>query len=390
MNPGGQELLVKARQMLGFGRDGSVQLGGRVATWAAGLALGAAADAVFADPSRHHPVATFGTWAQNVEQRIYKPTRRRGALTWAVLVLPVTAAAWAIDQSLVKRPLARIVFTATCVYFACGAATLQKVTGKIGANLADGDIDTARSWLPWLVGRDPSNLNEQEISRAVIESLAENTSDAYVAPVVWGAIGGPAGVVGYRAINTLDAMFGHRNERFQHFGWWPARVDDVANILPARLTAILTVAGAWVVDGSLVRGWQAWREHAHQHPSPNAGPIEAATAGVLGIQLGGVNNYGGKVENRGSLGWGNPPEAADIGRARTLATWVNVSSTAIALTALVATAVCAKNQSSKTQQSKTQSAKIQPGSLGIASPLEPGRQRLRPSPSPISTKAPHS
>lgn len=322
-----------------LGRKTGGGSGSSAATLATGVALGALVDALFADPTRHHPVAMFGTWAHRVEKRIWKPTRTQGTLAWVALVVPVTAAAWAVDKTLTKKPLARIAFTATCVYFACGAATLQKVTGKIGAELTAGDLDEARTWLPWLVGRDPENLNEHEISRAVIESLAENTSDAYVAPVVWAAIAGPAGAVGYRAINTLDAMFGHRNERFEHFGWWSARVDDAANILPARLTAVLTVAGARIIDGSPTRAFQAWQQHAHQHPSPNAGPIEAATAGALGIQLGGVNNYGGTIENRGTLGWGGPPQPADINRARRLATWVNVTSTVAALGFVAVSAV---------------------------------------------------
>lgn len=275
-------------------------------------------------------MAHFGTWAAQVEKATWQPRKTRGALAWAALVIPPTALAWALDRHLATKPVARIALLATTTYFACGAATLRRVSQQIGSHLKDDNLDQARQLLPWLVGRDPNGLNAAGISRAVIESLAENTSDAYTAPILWGAIAGPAGVVAYRAINTLDAMFGHRNEKYDNFGWFSAKADDLANLAPARLTAVLTVIGAWTVNGQPATAINAWRQHAHQHPSPNAGPIEAATAGALGITLGGENTYGDVVENRGTLGWGRPAQQQDISRATTLATWVNVTTTALA------------------------------------------------------------
>jgi adenosylcobinamide-phosphate synthase len=162
--------------------------------------------------------------------------------------------------------------------------------------------------LPALVGRDPESLDAKGAARAVVESVAENTVDAVVAPACWAALGGAAGAGFYRAANTLDAMVGHRNERYGRFGWAAARLDDVANWIPARLTALLVAA---------VRPGQA-REvldalaHPPPHPSPNAGVAEAAFAAALGLRLGGDTVYAGRVDPRPTFGTGRPPEPGDI------------------------------------------------------------------------------
>ena len=154
------------------------------------------------------------------------------------------------------------------------------------------------------MGRTPTGLDENEIARAVVESVAENTVDALVAPAFWAATCGAPGALGYRAVNTLDAMVGHRSARYLAYGWASARLDDVANYLPARLTAAL-VAG--VRPDCTPAIWQAVRSQAPAHPSPNAGVAEAAFAVALGVRLGGRNRYGDRVEYRPWLGQGRPP-----------------------------------------------------------------------------------
>jgi adenosylcobinamide-phosphate synthase len=162
--------------------------------------------------------------------------------------------------------------------------------------------------------------------------VAENTSDAVVAPLLWGAVAGPAGLLGYRAVNTLDAMVGHRSPRYARFGWAAARLDDVANLAPARVSAVLAAAFA---PGPALR---AWRWDAGRHPSPNAGPVEAAFAGALGVRLGGANRYGDDVQDRGHLGDGRPPGPPDVLRALRLANRVDLLALALAVALAVAAA----------------------------------------------------
>jgi adenosylcobinamide-phosphate synthase len=148
-----------------------------------------------------------------------------------------------------------------------------------------------------------------------VESLAENTSDAVVAPLVWGALAGVPGLLGYRAVNTLDAMVGYTSPRYLRFGRVAARLDDAANLLPARLAAVLTVLAAPSVGGDRSAAWRVLRRDGGRHPSPNAGRPEAAAAGALGVRLGGANQYHGTVERRPELGDGGTPDVPDVRRA---------------------------------------------------------------------------
>jgi adenosylcobinamide-phosphate synthase len=196
----------------------------------------------------------------------------------------------------------------------------------IATRLTDDDLDGARRRLPALVGRDPESLDAKGIARAVVESVAENTVDAVVAPACWAAVAGAAGAACYRAVNTLDAMVGHRNERYLRFGWAAARLDDVANWVPARLTALLVAAvrparARDIVVDALV--------HPPAHPSPNAGVAEAAFAAALGVRLGGDTVYGGRVDPRPSFGSGRSPEPADIDAAVRLSRDVTLALAAV-------------------------------------------------------------
>jgi adenosylcobinamide-phosphate synthase len=294
----------------------------------AALLAGYAADLALGDPPRWHPVAGFGRVAERVEAAVYAPTRRRGVAYAAALVAAAALAAEALARAALGRRAALVVLT----WVALGGRSLAREAGRIAAALDAGDLGGARAALPALVGRDPSRLNGDEICRAVVESVAENTSDAVVGALLWGALAGPAGVAAYRAANTLDAMVGHRNARYEDFGWAAARLDDALSWPGARVAATLAAACAPVVGGSPRTAARTLRRDGRSHPSPNAGRMEAAFAGALGVRLGGTLSYGGQAEERPLLGAdGRAPTTADVRRAVRLAL-------AVGLTAAVACA----------------------------------------------------
>jgi len=288
------------------------------AALAAGLLAGYAADAVLADPSRGHPVALFGRAARRFEESCYADSRVRGALYTAVCVGASAALGCAVDRAVGRRRGLALAATASAAWTVIGARSLRREADAIGDLLEGGDVVGARARLPRLCGRDPRGLSESALARAVIESVAENTSDAVVAPLFWGAVAGTPGLLAYRAANTLDAMVGHHNPRYENFGWASARLDDVLNLAPARLTGLLTVAAAPTVGGIRRQAWQVLRHDARNHPSPNAGYCEASAAGALGLRLGGTNVYGSRVEERPQLGNGRAPRGFDIARANKL------------------------------------------------------------------------
>lgn len=286
---------------------------------AVGLMAGFAADRLLGDPARHHPVAGFGTIARTVEQRVYRDDRPTGVAYTVALVAGSGVIGLLADRSTRHRPIARALLTATTTWAVVGGRSLSREAEQVHAWLAADDLPAAREQLTHLVGRDPSSLGPQEIARATVESVAENTSDAVVAPLLAGAVGGLGGLVAYRAANTLDAMVGHRSARYLRFGWASARLDDVLNLAPSRLSAALAVLCAPLVGGRRSAALMAWTRDGHRHPSPNAGPVEASFAGALGVRLGGTNTYGERVENRPTLGDGPSAEPADILRAVRLA-----------------------------------------------------------------------
>jgi adenosylcobinamide-phosphate synthase len=283
-------------------------------TRATGIGLGLLADAVLADPARLHPVAGVGQLALGTERLVYRPRRSSGALHLSLVTLPLTAAAFAAQRRL-PSALARAALMGALTWAAVGSRSLQKEAQALGDLLARGDLEGARHRMPHLVGRDPALLDATGMARAAIESVAENTADAAVGALLWGALGGPAGVVGYRIVNTLDAMVGHHSERYEHFGYTAAHLDDLAGLVPARLTAALTVAMARRVEGSLGEAWRIWRRDAAAHPSPNAGPCEAAFAGALGVRLGGPTVYSYGMSDRPWHGDGRDPDHHDVLRA---------------------------------------------------------------------------
>ncbi|MCU1691348.1 MAG: cobalamin biosynthesis protein CobD [Frankiales bacterium] len=295
---------------------------------AAGLATGLAVDALLADPRRGHPVAAFGTLAGRFERAVHRDARAAGAVYAAVLV----GGAGLLGVPAVRAtPGTRLALTALATWSVVGGTSLRREAGAMDALLRAGDLAGARARVSHLCGRDPEQLDLDGLARATVESVAENTSDAVVAPLVWGALLGVPGLLAYRAVNTLDAMVGHRSPRHERFGWAAARADDAANLLPARLTALLTVALAPVVGGRPRAALRAWRRDGGKHPSPNAGPVEAAFAGALGRTLGGRLAYAGRVEERPLLGDGPAPTVDDVARAARLSLAVQVAAGALAV-----------------------------------------------------------
>ncbi len=248
-------------------------------------------------PFTPHPVACYGRLTRALEGLWWSDNRFMGALHAACGVFVAALAAKAVGSATLGT------------YLACAGKALRQEALEVAALLERGDLQGARARLPALVGRDVQDLDESQCIRAVIESLAENTVDALVAPCLWAAAGGATGALAYRGINTLDAQVGYKDERYRSFGWASARLDDVANIVPARLTMILVMAARPLRALAVLR---SVRLHWRNHPSPNAGVAEAAFAGALEVRLGGPSTYRLKVEERPFIGLGRQPELCDI------------------------------------------------------------------------------
>lgn len=297
------------------------------ASRAVGIVLGYAADRAFGDPRRFHPVAGFGRTAAALEKRMYADNRAAGAAYTILLIGATTIAAAAVQRSTKTRPVAEAITTAVATWAVLGGRSLEREAATMSELLADNDLPAARQRLGHLCSRDATDLDSDELARATVESVAENSSDACVAPLLWGGVAGLPGLLGYRAVNTLDAMVGYRSKRHANFGWASARLDDLANLVPARVCAVL----AGLAARRPAQAWRAWRNDAGKHPSPNAGPVEASFAGALGLTLGGANTYGDEVEDRGTLGGGPRPRPADIGRVADLSRRVGLAAAALAV-----------------------------------------------------------
>ena len=281
-----------------------------------GVLGGYLADLALSDPKRGHPVALFGRAAATLELFTYRDSRIAGAAHVGLLVGAVGLFGVAA-QGAARRGgrLCSIAATATAAWISFGGTSLARTGVQMAELLDREDIAAARRLLPSLCGRDPERLDGAGLARAALESVAENTSDAQVAPMLWATVGGTPGALTYRAINTLDSMIGHRSPRYLRFGWAAARLDDGANYVAARATAALVVVCAPVVGGSPSGAVRAWREDAARHPSPNAGVVEAAFAGALGVRLGGPTQYHHELQIRPTLGNGAQPTVDDLRRA---------------------------------------------------------------------------
>ncbi|MEU9668305.1 cobalamin biosynthesis protein [Streptomyces bobili] len=304
--------------------------------YAYGAAAGLLGDLLLGDPRRGHPVAVFGRAAAGVERVLWRDHRGWGALHTAVCAGGAVALGAAATHAVRRSPAASVALTAAAAWAVVGGTSLVREARTIGHALEAGDLEGARARLPHLCGRDPQTLDADGVARAVVESVAENTSDAVVGALVWGAVGGVPGLLGFRAVNTLDAMVGHRSPRHRLFGWASARLDDVAGWPGARLTAVLAAVAGDDPRGAV----RAWRADAGRHPSPNAGPVEASFAGALGVRLGGTLSYGGRVEHRPVLNGerGRTVVPQDIERAARLSRRVGLLALGVTVAARVITA----------------------------------------------------
>ena len=271
---------------------------------------GATLDRLLGEPKRWHPLVGFGWLAGRIEGRfnIGSGSRLLGLLAWSLAVLPVVVlAGWlcALPLGWLLHPL--------LLCFALGGRALEEHGERVAADLDADNLVAAREHVGWMVSRDTSALNEEGVAKAAVESLLENGNDAVFGALFWFFLLGGPGALLFRLANTLDAMWGYRNERFLYFGAAAARLDDALNYIPARLTAF-----SYALFGNTRRALACWRTQASQWDSPNAGPVMAAGAGSLQISLGGPAVYHGRLEVRPTLGEGRAPQSQDIQRALTL------------------------------------------------------------------------
>ncbi len=286
-----------------------------------------------------HPVRLIGNFAVALEAPLRRAigSPRLAGLTAALLVITVTAAVtWVVIRTAgLLHPWAGEALSVLILYWSLAARDLADHALDVRRALSRGDLPAARKLVARMVGRDTAEMDETEVARAAVESVAENTADGVVAPLFFAVLAGPAGAMFYKAISTLDSTFGYRNERYREFGWASAKIDDIANYLPARLTAPLLMLAALPVGGS-ARALRICRRDGRRHASPNAGLAEAAMAGALGIQLGGPVRRGGILQDMPLLGAPAAlPEARDIGRACVLMLATTVLAAGILLAARV-------------------------------------------------------
>ena len=277
------------------------------------MATGLVADRLLGEVRRFHPLVGFGRWAHAVEgatRRRVGEHRGAGVLAWALAVLPWVALALTLRA---VHPLAHWPIDIALLYFALGGRSLAEHAEAVAAPLEAGDLDTARLRVSWIVSRDTHALDTAGVARAGTESVLENGNDAVFGALFWFVLGGAGGVLLFRLANTLDAMWGYRTPRYLRFGWAAARIDDVLNALPARLTAL-----TYAVLGNTRGALHCWRTQAAAWDSPNAGPVMAAGAGAIGVALGGGAIYHGQWEERPPLGAGRTPDAGAIRAAITL------------------------------------------------------------------------
>lgn len=280
---------------------------------AALMAAGVALDWILGEPARWHPLVGFGNCAKAVERLLNHASLRylRGVIAWSLVVLPpVALALWLVDAGTDASTALGAALHAALLYFCIGLRSLRDHMLPIGDALSVNDLPLARYLTSRIVSRDTARATETDLAKAAVESTLENGNDAVFGTLFWFAVAGGPGALLFRLVNTLDAMWGYRSERFLRFGWAAARIDDLLNWSPARLTAL-----SYAALGDARCAWRCWRTQAPAWPSPNAGPVMSAGAGSLGLALGGEAEYDGVIENRPPLGAGRAATAGDIRRA---------------------------------------------------------------------------
>ncbi len=304
------------------------------------LAAGIILDLAIGDPHGiPHPVRAIGAYISALERGLLpdkelsgKSLIRRGAVLWFAVVL--TTGAIAAGIIILAAMTGKILFAAAeavLTYYCLAARQLGRESMKVyycltgDAGSCVGNIGDARASLSMIVGRDTAELDETGIARAAVETVAENTSDGVIAPLIYTAVGGPVLGLMYKAVNTMDSMIGYKNARYEYFGRFAARSDDAANYIPSRISAIIMIAAAGLLEligkagnkpnYDMKRSYEVWRRDRMAHSSPNSAQCESACAGALGVRLGGTSSYGGVPVSKPYIGDGyREPEIADIGR----------------------------------------------------------------------------
>lgn len=268
-------------------------------------------DRLVGEVKRFHPLVGFGWLAVRLERFFYADCRARGVAAVLLLLLPFVMFPVALQQ--LTLPAVVSFVDVVVLYFAIGWRSLEEHAVQVRNALLDGNLTEARIRVGYMVSRDTGNLDRDGIAGATVESVLENGNDAIFGAIFWFVIAGAPGVILYRLSNTLDAMWGYRNDRYRHYGWAAARLDDLLNLVPARLTAL-----SYALTGKLPLALRCWRLQGTQWKSPNAGPVMAAGAGSLGVVVGGPVAYEGVQQMRPSLGVGRSVHVVDIDRALAL------------------------------------------------------------------------
>ena len=272
------------------------------------LMIGFVLDVIIGDPHNpYHPVRMIGSWAMNLESVFRKidsnNLKLAGALAWLCIIVPT----FLITLIIVKiaffiHPMVGILVEGILIYFCLSAKGLKVEGLKVIKTLESGDIEKARHQLSYIVGRDTASLDETSIVRAVIETVAENMSDGIIAPILFAGLGGAPLAMAYKAVNTCDSMFGYKNEKYLEFGFVSAKMDDLFNYIPARLTGYLIIIASFILGLDYKQSYQIYQRDRYNHTSPNSAHPEAAVAGALGIKLGGANYYFGKLVEKPTIG----------------------------------------------------------------------------------------
>ena len=264
-------------------------------------------DFIIGDPNNpFHPVRIIGSLGiklENITRRVFKNLKISGFVTWLGVIL-ITF----LVNSLIFRlafsisNIFGIIIEGILLYFCISSKGLKVEGLKVIKVLESGDIEGARKQLSYIVGRDTKVLDEEGIIRAVIETVAENTSDGIIAPLLFGALGGAPLAMTYKAVNTCDSMFGYKNDKYIDFGFVPAKMDDLFNYIPARITGYLVIFAAFILGLDYKNSYRIYKRDRYNHTSPNSAHPESAVAGALGIRLGGANYYFGKIVEKPTIG----------------------------------------------------------------------------------------
>ena len=272
------------------------------------LMIGFVLDVIIGDPHNpYHPVRIIGSWAMNLESVFRKidsnNLKLAGALAWLCIIVPTFLITLIIVKiAIFIHPMVGILVEGILIYFCLSAKGLKVEGLKVIKTLESGDIEKARHQLSYIVGRDTASLDETSIVRAVIETVAENMSDGIIAPILFAGLGGAPLAMAYKAVNTCDSMFGYKNEKYLEFGFVSAKMDDLFNYIPARLTGYLIIIASFILGLDYKQSYQIYQRDRYNHTSPNSAHPEAAVAGALGIKLGGANYYFSKLVEKPTIG----------------------------------------------------------------------------------------